>query len=181
MAERLATWDDEREAERGREAFYTDRCVFFLPPRAGLAFPCSSRTFQSLQGTLACTAPSDTLAGAGGGRARPGPRGAAARGAQRPVRVLPRPARRPARVLAPDPRTRRRRTRRERVVDPRARARGRQAQLQRGAQTCGARGAQGPPDGRHARGRGRVDAQEARAHPARVLGRRRRETEAVAW
>ncbi|BGP38550.1 hypothetical protein JCM10450v2_002499 [Rhodotorula kratochvilovae] len=25
MAERLATWDDEREAERGRELFYTDR------------------------------------------------------------------------------------------------------------------------------------------------------------
>lgn len=25
MAERLATWDDEREAERGREAFYVDR------------------------------------------------------------------------------------------------------------------------------------------------------------
>jgi hypothetical protein len=27
MAERLATWDDEREAERGREAFYVDRSV----------------------------------------------------------------------------------------------------------------------------------------------------------
>lgn len=30
MAERLATWDDDREAERGRELFYIDRCVRFF-------------------------------------------------------------------------------------------------------------------------------------------------------
>lgn len=27
MRERLADWDDDREAEKGREAFYSDRCV----------------------------------------------------------------------------------------------------------------------------------------------------------
>jgi hypothetical protein len=30
MAERLATWDDDREAERGRESFYIDRFVPFF-------------------------------------------------------------------------------------------------------------------------------------------------------
>lgn len=41
MAERLATWDDDREAERGRESFYIDRfVVFFLPrPFSSLNFP----------------------------------------------------------------------------------------------------------------------------------------------
>jgi RNA-binding protein 25 len=28
MQERLAAWDDEREAEKGRESFYSDRFVF---------------------------------------------------------------------------------------------------------------------------------------------------------
>lgn len=30
MRERLAVWDDEREAEKGRELFYADRCVLFV-------------------------------------------------------------------------------------------------------------------------------------------------------
>ncbi|GAA5903551.1 Snu71p [Sporobolomyces salmoneus] len=34
MAERLATWDDEREAERGREAFYVDRVRWRAQRRA---------------------------------------------------------------------------------------------------------------------------------------------------
>lgn len=35
MRERLATWDDAREAEKGREAFYSDRCAVLpaLSPR----------------------------------------------------------------------------------------------------------------------------------------------------
>lgn len=38
MAERLATWDDDREAERGRELFYIDRCA--LSTQAGRRRTC---------------------------------------------------------------------------------------------------------------------------------------------
>jgi len=41
MANRLAKWDDEHEAERGREAFYSDRCV-----PSPLVYPPSSRALN---------------------------------------------------------------------------------------------------------------------------------------